>query len=99
MNKIKRIIEIKKERLLLEKLRNVLLDLNNNSYYNNGANVRALIPLQKYKYDTDKKAFHIVNMSIYYNDMIKFNNFWLSFTGKEESISMHRNNNVLSKRK
>ena len=99
MNKLKRIIEIKKEKMVLESVRSILLKQSKKSYYDNGANICELVPLQEYKYDMKKKAFHIVNMSIYYNDMVRFNDFWLSFTGLDEPVPPYKINKVLSKRK
>ena len=95
MNKIKNKIEIIK----LERLKQFIIDEQTNSYYDNGANIRELVPLQEYKYDVKKKAFHIVNMSIYHNDMVRFNDFWLSFTGIEDPIPPYKRSKVLSKRK
>ena len=75
---MKELIENYKTKKTLEKVKQIITS---DKYldYDNAANIKEIVPLAEYIYDEEKEAYHIVNMQIYKNGMVRFNNFWVSF--------------------
>lgn len=85
------------EKLKLEKIKEVIIKEQSRNYYDNGANIKEIIELNDCSYIPNRRAHYVENMLIFNNDMIKFNKFWLSFTGIEKPIPPYLRDRVKTK--
>lgn len=77
MNNIKRKMNILKEKRILYKIRQILLEEENNEYYQNSSNIKDIIDIGTTNLISNEKEQidEVKNIFIYENGYIKINNF------------------------